>query len=153
MKWPPFCRWHFQTHFRFETACIFIQISLQFVPICSIENNPTLHVASLGTGDLIKALIWNLFTTLHWRHNGRHSVSNHQPHHCLLDRLFKHNSKKTSKLRVTGLCAGNSPLTGDFPAQMASTAENVSIWWRHHEYIWHTTLQKTSTIQWHAVRW
>ena len=42
-------------------------------------------------------------------------------------------SKKTSKLRVTGLCEGNSPVTGDFPAQMAGYAENVSIWWRHHE--------------------
>ena len=41
--------------------------------------------------------------------------------------------KKTSKLRVTGLCAGNSPETGEFPAQMASNAENVSIWWRHHD--------------------
>ena len=40
--------------------------------------------------------------------------------------------KKTSKLRVTGLCVGNSPVTGEFPAQRASNAENVSIWWRHH---------------------
>ena len=23
--------------------------------------------------------------------------------------------------------------TGEFPAQMASNMENVSIWWRHHE--------------------
>ena len=66
------------------------------------------------------------------RHNGRDRVSNHQPHHCLLNRLFRHRSKKTSKLRVTGLCVGNSPVTGEFPAQMASNAENVSIWWRHH---------------------
>ena len=41
-------------------------------------------------------------------------------------------SKKTSQLRVTGLCEGNSPVTGEFPAQRASNAENVSIWWRHH---------------------
>ena len=34
----------------------------------------------------------------------------------------------SSKLRVTGLCAGNSPVTGEFPTQMASNAENVSIW-------------------------
>ena len=47
-------------------------------------------------------------------------------------RLFRCRSKKTSKLCVTGLCAGNSPETGEFPAQMASNAENVSIWWRHH---------------------
>ena len=40
--------------------------------------------------------------------------------------------KKTSKLRVTGLCEGNSPVTGELPAQGASNAENVSIWWRHH---------------------
>ena len=35
---------------------------------------------------------------------------------------------------VTGLCVGNSPGTGEFPAQMASNAENVSIWWRHHAW-------------------
>ena len=70
--------------------------------------------------------------SLQWRHNGHDSVSNHQPHDCLLNRLFRRKSKKTSKLRITGLCAGNSPGTGDFPAQMVSNAENVSIWWRHH---------------------
>ena len=43
--------------------------------------------------------------------------------------------RKLHKLRVTGLCAGNSPGTGEFPAQMASNAENVSIWWRHHVLI------------------
>ena len=43
-------------------------------------------------------------------------------------------SKKTLKLRVTGLCAGNSPVSGELPAQTASGAENVFIWWRHHEY-------------------
>ena len=72
-------------------------------------------------------------TTLQWRHNGRDGVSNHQPHDCLLNRIFRRSSKKTSKLRDTGLCAGNSPMTGEFPAQMASNAENVSIWWRHQE--------------------
>ena len=41
-------------------------------------------------------------------------------------------SKKTSKLRVSGLCKGNSPVTDEFPAQMASNAEKVSIWCRHH---------------------
>ena len=40
---------------------------------------------------------------------------------------------KASKLRVTDLYEGNSWGTGEFPAQMASNAENVSIWWRLHE--------------------
>ena len=69
---------------------------------------------------------------LQWRHNERDSVSNYQPHDCLFNRLFRRRSKKTSKLRVTGLSEGNSPGTGEFPAQMASNAANVSIWWRHH---------------------
>ena len=47
--------------------------------------------------------------TLRWRHNDHDRVSNHQPHGCLLNRLFRRRSKKTSKLRVTGLCVGNSP--------------------------------------------
>ena len=77
-------------------------------------------------------LNWCCAVSLQWRHNGLDGVSNHQPHHCLLSRLFGRRSKKTSKLRVTGLCAGNSPGTGEFPAQMASNAENVPFLWRHH---------------------
>ena len=69
---------------------------------------------------------------MQWRHNGLHGAWNHQPHDCLLNGLFRCRSTKTSKLRVTGLCEGNSPVTGEFPAQRASNAENVSIWWRHH---------------------
>ena len=68
---------------------------------------------------------------LQWPHNERNGVSNHQPDDCLLKRLFRRRPKKTSKLRVTGLCVGNSPVTGEFPAQRASNAENVFIWWRH----------------------
>ena len=68
---------------------------------------------------------------LQWRHNELYDVSNHQPLNFLHNRLFR--SKKTSKLRITCLCAGNSPVSGEFPAQRASKAENVSIWWHHHE--------------------
>ena len=62
------------------------------------------------------AFLSNWKKTLQWRHNGRDGVSNHQPRDCLLNRLFRRRSKNTSKLRVTGLCAGNSPVTGEFPA-------------------------------------
>ena len=37
-----------------------------------------------------------LTVTLQWRHNERDVVSNHQPHDCLLNRLFRRRSKKTS---------------------------------------------------------
>ena len=53
-------------------------------------------------------------------------------------------SKNISKLCVTGLCAGNSPVTGEFPAQRASNAENVSIWWRHH-------VAEFTSLRWYCV--
>ena len=77
--------------------------------------------------------------TLRWRHNGRDGITNHQPHHCSLNRLFGRRSKKTSKLCVTGHCSRNSPGTGEFPAQMASNAENVSI------MVWQKLIHKIST--------
>ena len=60
----------------------------------------------------------------HWSHNSLALSHYHK--------MLWIASKKTSKLCVTGLCAGNSPVTGEFPAQMASNAETFSIWWRHH---------------------
>ena len=39
---------------------------------------------------------------------------------------FRRTSKKTSKIRATGLCEGNPPVTEGFPSQGASNAENVS---------------------------
>ena len=99
-----------------------------WVQDCSVSIADALKILQSCTKPSICSI------TLRWRHNERDSVSNHQPHDCLLNRLFRRRSKKTSKLRVTGLCVGNSPGTGEFPAQMASYAENVSIWWRHHEW-------------------
>ena len=51
------------------------------------------------------------FFPLHWPLNERDGVSYHQPHDCLLNRLFRRRSKKTSKLHVTGLCVRE--FTGD----------------------------------------
>ena len=95
-----------------------------------MENSPVPHTAA--------AREHNGCTTpthphpLQWRHNEHDGISNQRRLFCLHNRLFMRRSKKTSKLRVTGLCAGNSPVTGEFPAQTASSAENVSIWWYHH---------------------
>ena len=100
------------------------------------------HFSTLGTIYSTNNFLQNTINPLRWRYNGRYSVSNHQPHDCLLNRLFRRRSKKTSTLPVTGLFEGNSPGTGESPAQMASNAENVSIWWRHHtSYMRHTKSQ------------
>ena len=51
-----------------------------------------------------------LISMIHYDgHNDHDGGSNHQPRGCLLNRLFRRKSKKTLKLRVTGLCVGNSP--------------------------------------------
>ena len=77
----------------------------------------------------------HIVITLRGRHNGCDDISNLQPRDCLLSRLIRRRSKKTSKLRVSGLCAGNSQVTGEFPAQISSYAENVSIWWLSEHYL------------------
>ena len=75
--------------------------------------------------------------TLQWRHNECDGLSNHQLHDCLLNRLFRRRSKKTSKLRVTGVCEGNSSVNGKIPAhKRASNAEKASILWRPHVNRW-----------------
>ena len=105
-------------------------------PSCSLWHhcNVLLHDATFFTMqssiNFPKRSDAYLRQSLRWRHNGCDSVSNNQPQHCLLNRLFRRRLKKTSKLRVTGLC--EFPGTGEFSAQMTSYAENVSIWWRHH---------------------
>ena len=70
--------------------------------------------------------------TLQWRHNERDGVSKHQPHDCLFNRLFRRRSQKTSKLRVTGLCVGNSPVTLNSQHKGPVSRKNVSILRRHY---------------------
>ena len=60
---------------------------------------------------------WFVLQTLHWRHNERDNDSNHHPNDCLLNQLFRRRWQKIWKLGGAGLCAGNSPVTGEFPAQ------------------------------------
>ena len=113
---------------------------IENICVCEWKTNLTNSFHFIMLFNLFQSRLANIWNTvsmctvcsLQWRHNGRDGVSNHQPHECLLNRSFRRRSKKTSKLRVTGLCQGNSPMTGEIPAQRASDAVNVFIWWRHH---------------------
>ena len=90
--------------------------------------------------------------SLHWRHNERDGVSNHQRLHCLLNCWSRRGSKKTGKLRVTGLCLGNSPVIREFAAQKASNAENLSIGWRHRDFLhmafWMESFDLPNPLHW-----
>ena len=67
-----------------------------------------------------------------WRHNGRDGVSNHQPHHFY---ATIYSCADQGKYRSSAPVAFVRGIHRDeFPAQMTSNAENVSIWWRHHAY-------------------
>ena len=156
--WGVWLKWVVHVHSVYEKEIIIIIlimiiivtiIIMTFIIIISItiiisstnSSNNNINGSRDGSSTIfIKGMIfitidiYNIAIPLRWRHNDHAGVSNHQPHGCLLNRLFRRRSKKTSKLRVTGLCAGHSPGSGEFPAQMASYAENVSIWWRHHEH-------------------
>ena len=108
------------------------------LPITYITGHFLGHVANLPLK----------LDALQWRNDGRDGVPNQQPRHCLLNRLFR--SKKISKLHVTWLCVGNSPVTGEFPAQitrkmfpfddvimltMASVVYGADLNWQTTQYI------------------
>ena len=114
----------------FHSTIDYRYIAVIYVTIVRIVSHTQAENIPTGCRDVSWCVI---LIILQWWHNGRDGVSNHQHQHCFLNRLFRRRSKKTSKLRVTGLCAGNSPVTGEFPAQVHSNGENVSIWWRHLE--------------------
>ena len=56
------------------------------------------------------------------------------------------------KLRVTGLCVGHSPVTGEFPAKRASNAEYVSTWWCHYVRLWLQCAAHCSYV-WQSAHW
>ena len=130
-------------------AKVLRQISPKFVQKGPMKNKAALHGLSTGLApNLVPTTIaWinvNTFS-LQWHHNERDGVSDHRCLDCLLGRLFRRRSKKTAKVRITGLCKGNPPVTGGFPSQRASNAANVSIWWRHHVTDAHTCHQASRT--------
>ena len=104
---------------RFKSVCACDQV----YSIYSECNHPTFkeechaYAAVIQQERKPKVSFVTTVSPLRWRHNGHDGVSNHQPHDCLLNRLFRDIWNKTSKPCATGLCAGNSPETGEFPTQ------------------------------------
>ena len=85
-------------------------------------------------------LVQVYISTLRWRHYGRDGVSNHQPHDCLLNRLFRRRSKKTSKLRVTGHLMTSSDIGRKLPCHESTSAWRGLLPWActglHFQSIW-----------------
>ena len=85
---------------------------------------------------------WSLWLlSLQWRNNDHDGVSNHQPHGCLPKRLYMRWLKKTSTLRVTGLCEWNSPRPVNSPHKGPVTRkmfpfDDVIMWWTTETMWW-----------------
>ena len=96
------------------------QSSFMMTPIAIITTTWH-HILCKQTHVEVEILfIWQLFfdlvdITLQWRHNERHCVSNQRLFDCLLNRLLRCRLMKTSRLRITGLCEWNLPVTSEFP--------------------------------------
>ena len=120
---------------------------LNFIAITSAKLGREQNEISIKLELRWKSRSWNEPQALNWKVTPKHlavyivitTMTSYwtrwrlkSPASPLFDQLFRRRSKKTSKLRVTGLYGGNSAVIGEFPAQMASNAENASIWWRHH---------------------
>ena len=83
-------------------------------------------------------VIWlQQYIPLQWRHSDRDGVSNHQPHHCLLKRLFRRRWKKTSKLRVTGLWefTGDQWIPRTKGQERGKCFDLMTASWHHIDYI------------------
>ena len=70
-----------------------------------------------------------------WRHNERDGVSNLQRLDCYSIVCSGADQRKHQSTASLTFVRGNSPMTGEIPAQRDSNAENVSIWWRHHDQL------------------
>ena len=115
---------------------------IDYIPLKTMGcNKLSMHQLS-GFDSLVPTVCGQVYVqcgSSQWRHNEHDGISNHQLHDCILNRLFRRRSKKTSKWHITGLCVGNSPVTGEFRAQRASNVENV-IMYQGHLYYHEVTL-------------
>ena len=89
-----------------------------------VDGRKKIHFTRSISCPLVTA--WHLeLGPLRWRLNERHGVSNRRRLDALLNPLFRCWSKKTSKLRVTGLCDGG--FTGNSPHRVSVTRKIFQI--------------------------
>ena len=92
--------WQTQSRHLEHEITLFLHQVLSFFISFQFQLSHYMRITGISRRSL---LLTSRYLPLHWRHNDHDGVSNHQPHDCLLNRLFRRRSKKTSKLRVTGL--------------------------------------------------
>ena len=113
-----------------EVYCRPCSIMPAYYMVTKVHNGS--HSNLIGTGISWWGVVtWNWVdngSALHWHHNGRDGISNHQSHDCFtfIQAQIKENIKALCHWPLCG------EFTRQFTAQMSSNTENVSIWWCHH---------------------
>ena len=137
------------THCNLPTSIYHIQPSLWLVftldaigalgPTTSIQKSSRVPAKWMDAISCMAVMSRQLFSqySLHWRHNGRDGFSNRLPRDCLLNRLFRRRSNKTSKLRVIVLFAGNSPVTHTNGQLRGKCFHSMTSSWAH--CVWEIT--------------
>ena len=110
-----------------------------FIQVCPLGSLGSVIIISPGIG----------LVPLLWGYNEHDGVSNHQPYDCLLNCLFRRISKKTSKLRVTGLCAGNSPVNSPHKGPVMRKCFHLMTSSCHRKWWWRSfTPNGITNVQW-----
>ena len=114
-------------HFFTEVFCKVAEILWEILESCSCDHH----------GKSMRKVDWIIDTTNCLKHHYNDVIMSAMASQItgltiVYSSVCSRADKKISKLRVTGFCEGNSPVTSEFPAQRASNTENVSIWWRLH---------------------
>ena len=82
------------------------EIRLRTVPLACVYSRHIYIYIYIPTFD------WKYTYSITMTSLERHSISNHRQIQSVVKSLFKLSSKKTSKVRIIGLCEGNPPVTG-----------------------------------------
>ena len=80
-----------------RTILLKIPVKLHKTQLSTIWNPVACYFCLITTLRLINQRVCGKQPPLQWRHNERGGVSNHQPHDCLLNRLFKAQIKENTK--------------------------------------------------------
>ena len=112
-----------------KTVCIFLGIYCTMIACISFvaANKVVLVVSNFFLNRHLA--VSNVFKT-HYNNVIMSVMASQITGDRLLNRLFRRRPKKKSKLCVSGLCEGKSPVSGEFPLQRANNAEMVSIFMR-----------------------
>ena len=118
--------------FEFQPWCklCWFGVSRQMIQQCiHLDINQTLNTFTVVVLYCFIILEWVCLpicrSPLQWCHNEHESISNHQPHDYILKCLFRRRKKNIKAPCHWPLCVGNSSVTGEFPTQRASNAENL----------------------------